>query len=145
MDATGYSRPPFLTAEDVKDGDVIVFKSDARVSEFKNGNTGLTFDVDLDGIVMPFTPFGSIITVLIRAWGKETKDWVGRKAEISIREYASASGTGKAIELTPLDDKEKAVEPNPEVKDEDIPVIDPDTDDPAKKSKDGINVEDVPF
>lgn len=80
---------------------------------------------------------------LIRSWGAETNNWIGRVAKIEVRDYQNALGEDKqVITLHATEAKEEVEMPEPEeTKDKDIPVVDPI--EPEKKGK--INVADIPF
>ena len=81
----------YLKADSVKDGDIINF-IDAGVildREFKkDGKTEikpvLEITVEVNGDKKTYSPNGTTIALLNKAWGKNTEKWVGRQAKVFI-------------------------------------------------------------
>lgn len=157
-----FARLPFLSVDDIKDGDIITFTNEGRISDSKAGNRIWTVDVELDGIIVPYVPFGDAVAALKKAWGDKNNNYsldsqkiIGKSAKLGIRKYVDNQGQDKeAITLTPLVDvKDKIIEPNVfgsgvestsgvEIDDKDIPVIE----EPKQKEvKDKVEIKDVPF
>lgn len=98
----------YLNVENCKDGDIgtILEEGSYNTKEF-SGVTRLILDipVEVNGIKKIYSPFKETGKKFIKAWGKETKDWKGKKFNISHVKYSSYGETKIKIEADPVDVK----------------------------------------
>lgn len=82
----------YLKPESVRDGDIIVFVDGGVIlqKEFKDKNgmmekkPVLEITVDYRGDNKTYTPNGTTIKILNKAWGANTDTWIGKQARLNI-------------------------------------------------------------
>lgn len=106
----------FLKADMCETGDTIKFLNAGRIfsKDFpqKDGSTEtkVTFEVSvlLNGEkTKTYSPNNSSLSFLKEAWGNNSDDWVGRRAEISIVEQLSFGKVRKVIIARPIGSSSK--------------------------------------
>lgn len=99
----GYAR----AKRDLNDGDVIKFTDEGEYTESKiykdyNGNPKRNFDIGIElpsGTKKKFTLNKTNQTALVKAFGGDSKDWVGKTAKV---ETALALNGKHMVILTPV-------------------------------------------
>ena len=140
MDATDYMKGGYLTPQDVRVGDIIVFRNEGEPTE-SFGRQAIEFIIALlSGAEFKTTPNKRSLRALAEVWGAETRGWIGKKAIVDVKQEEVNGEMKMVIYLTPEDDiisEPQELNPAP-VKDSEIPVCD----DPmpaAPKTRAGID------
>lgn len=81
----------FLKADQVKDGDIINFIDAGTIKDKEFTQDGqketkpvLELTVEVNGERKIYTPNGTTISALNKAWTNNTEEWVGRQARITL-------------------------------------------------------------
>ena len=78
---------PYLSASDVKDGDVLTFTDCGELVEkdFQGeSKTVLEIGVEVNGIKKLYTPNGTSYKKIAEKLGPDTEDWVNKQAKLSV-------------------------------------------------------------
>ena len=97
----------YLNNENAKQGDLVEVTGEGEYieKEFENRKKLiLNIPVLVNGRVKTYSPSVSNGKVLVKAWGSDTKHWIGKKAYANVVNYKSFGQTKQTIELTPLDE-----------------------------------------
>ena len=98
----------FVNPENTKEGDILEILGEGAYEEKENAVTKkkyrmLNIPVSVNGgRELTFTPSMDCGKRLVKAWGKDTKDWVGKKGQAIIVNYKSFGQTKQAIEINPI-------------------------------------------
>lgn len=96
----------YLKAEAIKKGDVITIMDPGKEQESKftydNGDPKkeYIFTVEHDGIDKKFRMNRTSIKSMVEVFGKETTNWIGKKADVHV--LPTPSGDHKMIILSPI-------------------------------------------
>ena len=78
---------PYLSASDVKDGDVLTFSDCGELLEkdFQGeAKTVLEIGVEVNGIKKLYTPNGTSYKKIAEKLGPDTEEWVGKQAKLAV-------------------------------------------------------------
>ena len=99
----------FTNADNCKENDVGVVLSEGAVETKKNLKDEeykqLTFDVEVNGRKLGHSPRMSEGKELVKAWGKETKKWVGKQFSCKVVHYRAYGQEKTCIEIVPVVEK----------------------------------------
>ena len=99
----------YYSGKKAKDGDVITFVDEGAWvdTKFKKDDGSIrrafqmTIEVNNEQCVFNLNKKNS--DVLVEAWGHETKEWIGRKAKVTLKEAEIAGEDMIVIRLKPCD------------------------------------------
>ena len=97
----------YINAENTQESDILTIVGEGTYNKIANRVTGavkevLNIPVELNGKKKIYTPSMETGKRLIKAFGKETNDWVGKKLQAHIVNYKSFGVTKQTIDCTPL-------------------------------------------
>jgi hypothetical protein len=96
----------YVNVENTQQGDIMEIVSEAKYEEFtkKDGSvkTILNIPVLVNGKNKIYSPSRDAGRALVKAFGKETKEWIGHKLQAEILNYKSFGITKQMIECKPL-------------------------------------------
>ena len=95
----------YLNIENAKEGDIIEVTGEGSYIEREfNGKLKqiLTIPIKVNGKAKIYTPSISNGKQLVKAWGSDTKTWVGQEAKCIVIHYKSFGQTKQALEIVPL-------------------------------------------
>jgi len=91
----------WLRSTDVEDGDLVTITGEHRVrpaEETPFGREVIEVPVKLkDGTEKTWTMNKTTLRTLMEAWGSDTKNWVGKKVQIMIREQPVRGSLKKVL------------------------------------------------
>ena len=132
MDVTPHMRGPYLKADNVNTGDVVTIIGETKQKKGYSGNAALAVDIKWpDGIEQEANLNQKSVKSLADAWGVESTDWINRQIIITVEEVEifdkeeQKNKVVKVVNFEPNEDEDQSeAEPSPDIKKEDIPVID---------------------
>lgn len=96
----------FTNADNCHENDTGIVLTEGVLEEKENFKgdlyMSLTIDIEVNGKKLMHSPRMQEGKNLVRIWGKETKDWVGKKFKTHVINYKSMGQTKQCIELEPL-------------------------------------------
>jgi hypothetical protein len=122
----------FLSAKNVKNGDVLTFKDEGvlvlgkfiHAETFSNGKPNpkagtpreeLRFNVSVNGEDYIFTCGKTNQEIMKEAFGWETKEWVGKKATIAVIKVNVGGNLKDSVMLTPILKADAKTEVHPDI------------------------------
>lgn len=75
---------PFLTPQNVKDGDVVVIKSEGELVDTPSGVKRYRFEVEKDGQPYLWTMNQNTVNRLVDSFGDETENWVNKQVKLRL-------------------------------------------------------------
>lgn len=99
----------FTNEDNCNDGDIGVVVGEG-INEDKKTQAGkpyrqLSIEVEVNGKRLIHSPRMGEGRVLVKAWGKDTKDWVGKGFIVSHIKIESFGKKKTVVEIEPLDEK----------------------------------------
>jgi hypothetical protein len=98
-------RNKYLTAESVQEGDLMTILDEGSYSdmEYKGKKRQiLNFNVNNGTYDLVYSPGTTAQKELIKAWGKETKNWIGKKFQVKLLDQLGPQGLKKVIYPEPI-------------------------------------------
>lgn len=99
----------FTNPDNCHENDIGVITGEGQYQDKKNlkGEVykQLTIQVEINGKSLEHSPRMLEGKKLVKAWGKETEDWVGKKFTCKIVHYRSYGQEKSCVELEPLENK----------------------------------------
>lgn len=99
----------YTCAENCSENDIGVILSEGTMEEkesFKGDKyMQLNIDVEINGKKLIHSPRMAEGKNLVKAWGKDTKEWVGKKFKTHIINYKAMGQTKSCVEIEPLVEK----------------------------------------
>jgi hypothetical protein len=94
---------PYLTAWELKDGEILTIKDGGAIQEFKSpdGRTRKRIIIGIKEYDKPIVLNNTSVNALASAYGADTKDWVGKKAKVHIQDLIVAGRQVKTVFLLP--------------------------------------------
>jgi hypothetical protein len=97
----------YVNAENTQEGDILTIVGEATYAKIANRASGAVRDVlnvpiENNGKKKIYTPSMETGKRLIKAFGKETSAWVGKKLQAHIVNYKSFGVTKQTIDCTTL-------------------------------------------
>jgi hypothetical protein len=97
----------YVNADNTNEGDILTIVGEADYATITHRASGKTKDVlnipvENNGKKKIYTPSMETGKMLIKTFGKETKEWVGKKLQAHIVNYKAFGVTKKAVDCTPL-------------------------------------------
>ena len=97
----------YINAENTQEGDILMIDGEAVYAKIANRVTGaikevLNIPVLNNGKKKTYTPSMETGKRLIKAFGKETSAWIGKKLQAHIVNYKSFGVTKQTIDCTTL-------------------------------------------
>lgn len=96
----------FLSVDNCENGDIITFVDAGVKAKIKMGEKErevINFTVDNGRYELTYTPGATAIKEFMKAWGRETNNWVGKKFNVKIVESLSFGKPKKMIFPVPID------------------------------------------
>ena len=96
---------PYLTPEIVKEGDIVEIKGAGEYVEKEvNGVKKKILDlpVEANGVQKTYSPRYETGQRFVKAWGKATENWTGKKFKVVIVNYKAFGETKQAVEGEPI-------------------------------------------
>ena len=97
----------FLNAENCHNEDIGVILSEGSNTKRKDKQgkeyTALDLEVEVNNKRLVYGVFSPVGRVLIKKWGNDTKNWVGKKFKCLIVNYTSYGVTKKRVDIEPID------------------------------------------
>jgi len=91
----------FVNAENTKDGDVMEMLDEGKFEE-KDWGKILNINVEVNGLKKIYSPSRDTGKRFQKAWGRDSKNWIGKKAKAFIVNYKSFGNTKQAVEFEPI-------------------------------------------
>lgn len=97
----------YINADNTNEADILTIVGEANYATITNRSSGrvkdvLNIPVENNGKNKIYTPSMEAGKLLVKTWGKETKDWIGKKLQAHIVNYKAFGVTKKAVDTTPL-------------------------------------------
>lgn len=95
----------FLNAENTQEGDIAEIVGEGEYKELEKAGVKkkiLNLPVQVNGANKIWSPFAEDGKKFQKAYGKDTKSWVGKKGTISHVKYKSFGETKTTISIEPL-------------------------------------------
>lgn len=95
---------PVVTALELQDGQVVEFADEGQVVNMRtpDGVERVRLIIGLRGFGKPIVVNETSKTALARAYGRDTKDWVGKKAKVHITSRNIAGREVDVVFLYPM-------------------------------------------
>ena len=96
----------YTNPDNCKENEIGVVVGEGAIEEKENFKgekyNQLNVDVEVSGKKLVHSPSMNEGKELVRAWGKETKAWVGKKFKCQVINYKFQGQTKQKIELVPI-------------------------------------------
>lgn len=97
----------YCNAENTQDGDILTIVAEATYGEITR-QTGevkkvLNVPVAINGVNKIYTPSRDCGKAMVKSFGKDTKDWIGKKIQAKLVNYKSFGITKQTIDCYPIE------------------------------------------
>ena len=98
-------KEKFLSVDNCENGDIITFVDEGAYATIEtNGKTKevINFNVDNGRYNLTYTPGNAALKELMKAWGRETSKWLGKKFSVNIVNTMAFGKPSKMILPSPI-------------------------------------------